>query len=62
MIIQNTDLTTVPLAIAQMQGKGFTPWELMAAVMLITSLPIVAIFTLFQRRLIDGLSHGALKG
>jgi raffinose/stachyose/melibiose transport system permease protein len=62
VIIQNTDLTTIPLAIAQMQGKGFTPWELMAAVMLMTSLPIVAIFTLFQRRLIEGLSHGALKG
>ena len=62
VIIQNTALTTIPLAIAQMQGKGFTPWELMAAVMLITSLPVVAIFSVFQRRLIEGLSAGALKG
>jgi raffinose/stachyose/melibiose transport system permease protein len=62
VIIQNPDLSTVPLGLANVQGKGFSPWELIAAVMLITSLPVVALFIAFQRQFIEGLLHGSLKG
>lgn len=62
VMIQNPELATVPLGLASVQGKGFSPWELIAAVMLITSLPVVILFIVFQRQFIEGLLHGALKG
>ncbi len=62
VMIQNPDLSTVPLGLANVQGKGFSPWELIAAVMLITSLPVVLLFIAFQRQFIEGLLHGSLKG
>jgi multiple sugar transport system permease protein len=62
VLIQKPELTTVPLGLASVQGKGFSPWELIAAVMLITSLPVVALFVAFQRQFIEGLLHGSLKG
>lgn len=61
VLIQNPDLTTVPLALGSVQGKGFTPWEQIAAVMLITSLPVVLLFIAFQRQYTEGLVSGALK-
>ena len=62
VLIHDPDLTTVPLGLAGVKGKGFSPWELIAAVMLITSIPVVAAFTAFQRQFIEGLVQGSLKG
>jgi raffinose/stachyose/melibiose transport system permease protein len=62
VLVQRADLTTVPLGLASVQGKGASPWELIAAAMLITTLPVVVLFTLFQRQLIEGLTAGSVKG
>ena len=35
---------------------------LIAAAMLITSVPVVILFTAFQRQFIEGLVHGSVKG
>ena len=52
----------VPVGLASVKGKGTSPWEIIAAVMLITSVPVIAIFTAFQRQFIEGLVRGSLKG
>jgi ABC-type glycerol-3-phosphate transport system permease component len=62
VIIQNPSITTVPLGLASVQGKGGNPWPLIAAAMLITSVPVVILFTAFQRQFIEGLVHGSVKG
>ena len=62
VIIQNPSITTVPLGLASVQGKGGNPWPLIAAAMLITSLPVVALFLAFQRQFIEGLARGSVKG
>ncbi len=62
VLIQDPELSTVPLGLASVRGKGGSPWELISAVMLITSLPVVALFVAFQRQFIEGLVHGAVKG
>jgi raffinose/stachyose/melibiose transport system permease protein len=62
VLIQDPELSTVPLGLANVRGKGFSPWELIAAVMLITSLPVIALFIAFQRQFIEGLVHGSVKG
>lgn len=62
VMIHDPDLTTVPVGLASVKGKGFSPWEIIAAVMLITSMPVIAVFTAFQRQFIEGLVQGSLKG
>jgi raffinose/stachyose/melibiose transport system permease protein len=62
VIIQNPDLTTVPLGLASVQGKGGSPWQLIAAAILVTSLPVVVLFSVLQRQFIEGLVHGSVKG
>jgi trehalose/maltose transport system permease protein len=54
---------TVPVAIALFEGlHGETPWgEIMAAATL-TTLPVVVLALFFQRRIIHGLTRGAVKG
>jgi len=62
VIIHDPDLLTVSVGLASVKGKGSSPWEIIAAVMLITSIPVIAIFIAFQRQFIEGLVRGALKG
>jgi raffinose/stachyose/melibiose transport system permease protein len=62
VIIHDPNLLTVPVGLASVKGKGFSPWEIVAAVMLITSIPVIAVFIAFQRQFIEGLVRGSLKG
>jgi len=62
VVIQNPALTTVPLGLASAQGHGISPWQLVAAGMVITSLPIIVLFVIFQRQFIEGLMRGGVKG
>lgn len=62
VVIQNPALTTVPLGLASVQGHGISPWQLIAAGVVMTSLPIVALFLVFQRQFIEGLMRGSVKG
>jgi raffinose/stachyose/melibiose transport system permease protein len=62
VIIHDQDLITVPVGLASVRGKGFSPWEVIAAVMLITSFPVIAVFIAFQRQFIEGLVQGSVKG
>ncbi len=63
MLTTDAAARTVPVAIAQFQGlHGEIPWgEVMAAAALAT-LPVVALTLLFQRRILAGLTRGAVKG
>jgi raffinose/stachyose/melibiose transport system permease protein len=61
VVIQNASLSTVPLGLASVQGKGVSPWQFIAAGMLITSLPVVIVFFALQRQFIEGLMKGSVK-
>jgi multiple sugar transport system permease protein len=63
MLTTDQQARTVPVAIAMFQGAhGQTPWaEVMAAAVLATA-PIVLLSLLFQRQIVEGLTHGAVKG
>jgi ABC-type glycerol-3-phosphate transport system permease component len=53
---------TVPVAIALFRGEYQVPWgEILAASVLATA-PVAAMVLLFQRRIVQGLTSGAVKG
>ncbi len=56
---------TAPVAIAQFQGADVadvTPWGEISAAAVVSTLPLVILVLLFQRRIIAGLTAGAIKG
>ncbi|MFK8259005.1 carbohydrate ABC transporter permease [Erwinia sp. AnSW2-5] len=58
------DKRTVPVAIGMMQGSSQfeLPWGAIMASSVIVTLPIVALVLIFQRRIVSGLTNGAVKG
>ncbi len=55
---------TVPVGIAMLSGASMyeIPWDKISAATVITTLPLVIITIFFQRRIVEGLTAGAVKG
>ena len=53
---------TIPVAIALFAGEHVEPWGQIAAASVTATLPLVALTLLFQRRIVAGLTAGAVKG
>jgi ABC-type glycerol-3-phosphate transport system permease component len=53
---------TVPVAIALFRGRYQVPWGQVLAAAVLASLPVAVMVLAFQRRIVKGLTAGALKG
>ena len=53
---------TIPVAIALFPGLHEVPYGEISAAAVTVTLPVVALACLFQRRIVDGLTAGAVKG
>jgi raffinose/stachyose/melibiose transport system permease protein len=53
---------TLVLTINMFFGKYSREWSLILASLILSSLPIVVIFSIFQRWIIQGITDGAVKG
>lgn len=53
---------TIPVAIALFPGLHEVPWGDIAAASVVVTLPLVALVFAFQRRIVEGLTAGAVKG
>jgi len=55
---------TVPVGIAMLSGASQyeIPWDQISAATVLTTLPLVTFVVLFQRRIVEGLTAGAVKG
>jgi raffinose/stachyose/melibiose transport system permease protein len=62
IMLQGEGLQTVPLTVASYQGPHLTDQTGVAAVALLACIPVVLVFLALQRRLIEGLTAGAVKG
>jgi multiple sugar transport system permease protein len=60
--ITSPEKRTLPIAIALFQGQNSTLWGLVFAASIIAVLPVIAIFLIFQRHFVQGLTSGAVKG
>lgn len=62
LILTNPALQTLPVGIALFPGEYTMPWGEIAAASTIATLPLIALTLIFQRRIVRGLSAGAVKG
>ncbi len=53
---------TIPVGIALFPGIHEIPWAEIAAASVVVTIPIVLLVFIFQRRIVEGLTMGALKG
>lgn len=62
IILQTEDMQTLPLLTFLLQDEIQTPFGLLMSCGLVTTVPLVLAFLVFQRHFISGLSAGAVKG
>jgi ABC-type glycerol-3-phosphate transport system permease component len=53
---------TVPVAIALFRGQYQIPWGEILAAAIVATLPVAVVVLAFQRRIVQGLTSGAVKG
>jgi raffinose/stachyose/melibiose transport system permease protein len=62
LILTSSDAThTITLGVQQFLGQYITDWNSVLAALSMAILPVVAIYVLFSRQLIGGLTAGAVK-
>ncbi|AWN22788.1 sugar ABC transporter permease [Deinococcus irradiatisoli] len=62
IIFRSQDTYTAPLALRTLQGIANTDWGALMCGVALTVVPLLILFAFASRRLIDGLTSGALKG
>jgi multiple sugar transport system permease protein len=62
LIMTQKDFQTLPVGIALFQGQYTLPWGEISAASTVATVPLVLLVLLFQRRIVRGLSAGAIKG
>jgi len=60
-VINDPNKRTLPIAIALFQGEHSTSWGLVFAASTIAVIPVIAVFAIFQRQFVSGITTGALK-
>jgi multiple sugar transport system permease protein len=61
IVMRDMEMYTVPLALRSLQGTGQTPWGAICAGSSIAVVPLLILFAMASRRLIEGLTAGAVK-
>jgi multiple sugar transport system permease protein len=62
LLLSSKKSMTVPVALAQFLNSDEAPWNYMMATAIVYSLPPVAIYYAFRRRMTAGLAMGGIKG
>ena len=62
ILVTKDQMRTVPIAISMFPGEYSVPWGDMSAASIVATLPIIILVVIFQRKIISGLTSGAIKG
>jgi raffinose/stachyose/melibiose transport system permease protein len=62
VLLKDKLLYTLPVGMAQLVGQWDSPWQLIAAGVVIASLPVFLVYLSIQDLYVKGLTAGALKG
>ncbi len=61
IVLRTPDMLTLPVVIYLLQGETRTPYGMLMAGGLVTTLPLVLAFLFFQKQFISGITVGAVK-
>jgi multiple sugar transport system permease protein len=61
IVLSDEDLHTLPVALANLLGEHAQDVELVMAGAVLTTLPVVVLFALFQRSYLEGISAGSVR-
>ena len=62
VMVQRTDMRTMPVGIYSFQVGDVLLWGQLMAAALVATLPVVVLFMLAQRFVVQGLTAGSVKG
>ena len=62
LMLTSVNAVTVPLAIANFKSQFGLDWGSMTALAVMYSLPVIAVTLALQRRIVTGMTFGAVKG
>lgn len=62
ILMNNERLMTIQLAISRLFGQYSSKWDVALPALVMTLAPIVAVFILLQKKIMDGVIAGAVKG
>jgi ABC-type glycerol-3-phosphate transport system permease component len=62
VLLKDNVLYTIPVGMSNLVGQWDSPWQLIAAAVVIASLPIFIVYLMIQDLYVRGLTAGALKG
>ena len=61
-MLSNPDLMTIPVGLATVQGSFGQRFSDIQASTILGALPLVILFLVFQRRIVEGVAGTGLKG
>lgn len=61
VVIRSPELQTLPLALANLQGRFTTDWSVMMAGSVLSIIPIALVYIVAQRYIIAGFAHTGIK-
>ena len=62
VLISKDTLRTLPLGLANFQGEYMSQYGLIAAGTVITMVPVIVLYVIFQEQVVKGMVAGAVKG
>ena len=62
VFLKDDSVKTLPLGLYDFYGYHITDLNLLFAALTVVTVPMIAVFLIFQRQLIEGLTVGSLKG
>ena len=62
LIMTNPTMQTLPVGIALFPGEFTMPWGEIAAASVISTIPLILMVLVFQKKIIQGLTAGSIKG
>lgn len=62
ILMNNQKLMTIQLAISRLFGQYASKWNIALPALTLTMLPIIIVFILLQKKIINGVIAGAVKG
>jgi multiple sugar transport system permease protein len=62
VVTNSSSMETIQVGLSTLNYQGFTQWGLQLAGGVVAAVPVIMAFLIFQRRIVEGITVGALKG